>query len=129
MCPSTRLPLRARYFAPRAVTAPVRISVMPVASRMASGTPVSGWNRERTATSAAIIRVGSTAPGDSAPDRGPHMRRFIVLAALCVLLAAGGRPVRAADQAWADCEQEKDWDRSIAGCTTVLGRPRESAQN
>ncbi|PWT85862.1 MAG: hypothetical protein C5B56_13360 [Proteobacteria bacterium] len=60
------------------------------------------------------------------------MRRFSIfaLAAACLLLAAGSsHPARAADQAWADCEQEKDWDRSIAGCTTVLGRARESVQN
>ena len=34
--------LRARYFAPSAVTAPVRMSVIAVASRMAFGTPVFG---------------------------------------------------------------------------------------
>ena len=37
----------ARYFAPIAVTAPVRISVMTVASRIARGMPVRGSNRLR----------------------------------------------------------------------------------
>ena len=36
--------LRARYLAPIAVTAPVRMSVMPLASRIAFGTPVRGSN-------------------------------------------------------------------------------------
>jgi hypothetical protein len=47
MCPSTLLPLRARYFAPMAVMAPVRMSVIAVASRMALGMPVEGSNRLR----------------------------------------------------------------------------------
>ena len=42
-------PFRARCFAPSAVTAPVRMSVMAVASRIARGMPVRGSNRLRIA--------------------------------------------------------------------------------
>src|SRR6202044_1451677 len=45
ICPSTLLPLRAKYLAPSAVMAPVRISVREVALMMANGTPVNGSNR------------------------------------------------------------------------------------
>ena len=44
MCPSTLLPLRAKYLAPSAVMAPVRIAVMDVALMIANGTPVDGLN-------------------------------------------------------------------------------------
>ena len=51
MWPSTLLSLRARYFAPMAVTAPVRMSVIPPASRIACGMPVLGSNSARIAIS------------------------------------------------------------------------------
>jgi hypothetical protein len=51
MWPSTRLSERARYLAPRAVRAPVRISVMAVASSSASGMPVRGSKRFKRAIS------------------------------------------------------------------------------
>ncbi len=44
MCPSTRESRRARYFAPTAVIAPVRASVIIVPSTIARGIPVSGSN-------------------------------------------------------------------------------------
>ncbi|MNY41314.1 hypothetical protein D3C86_1761200 [compost metagenome] len=49
--PRILLPLRARCRAPSAVTAPVRMSVMAVASITASGTPLSGSNRFSSAIS------------------------------------------------------------------------------
>jgi len=48
---STFESLRARYFAPSAVMAPVRMSVIAVASRIAFGMPVAGSNRLRIAIS------------------------------------------------------------------------------
>ncbi len=51
MCPSTRGFSQARYFAPTAVTAPVRIHVVDVALMMAYGAPLSGRNSVKVANS------------------------------------------------------------------------------
>ena len=50
-CPSERESARARCSAPIAVTAPVRISVIAVASITARGIPVSGSSRSSSASS------------------------------------------------------------------------------
>src|SRR5829696_2166314 len=47
-CPKTFASLRARYFAPIAVTAPVRISVRWLPSMIAFGTPLCGSIRSRS---------------------------------------------------------------------------------
>jgi hypothetical protein len=51
MWPSTFESARARWRAPMAVTAPVRMSVMSEASMIATGAPVCGSNRFSTASS------------------------------------------------------------------------------
>ena len=64
--PSTRAPARARWRAPSAVTAPVRHSVIAVASRIARGAPVRGADvvveATRLTAPAPILRTEWIAP-------------------------------------------------------------------